>query len=109
MPLLVFLVIEGRERVHPKPNGPFPDPESYVSESDGPNPDRPGLVKIGTLRDPVPFTGVAVNFSPIPRIAPPPFGSDIEGIVNPLFLLLEDCSCCSCLLVLAHAAGALPG
>ena len=96
--MLVFRVIEGRERLHPKPNGPFPDPESYESERDGPNPERPGLVNIGTLREPVPVTGFAANFSPIPRMAPPPFGRDIEGIVNPL-LLLEDCPlllCSSC-------------
>jgi hypothetical protein len=29
--------------------------------------------------DPVPVTGLAANFSPIPRIAPPPLGSEIEG------------------------------
>jgi hypothetical protein len=34
---------------------------------------------MGTLRKPVPVTGLAENFSPIPRIALPPFGSDIAG------------------------------
>jgi hypothetical protein len=29
--------------------------------------------------EPVPVTGLAPNFSPIPRIAPPPFGVDIAG------------------------------
>src|SRR6476469_4337199 len=41
--------------------------------------ERPGLVKIGILTDAVPVTGFAPNFSPIPRIAPPPFGRDIAG------------------------------
>jgi hypothetical protein len=34
---------------------------------------------MGTIMEPVPVTGLAANFSPIPRIAPPPLGSDIEG------------------------------
>jgi hypothetical protein len=29
---------------------------------------------MGTLTEPVPVTGFAANFSPIPRIAPPPLG-----------------------------------
>ena len=29
---------------------------------------------MGTFIDPMPVTGLAANFSPIPRIAPPPFG-----------------------------------
>ena len=78
-PLSVFRVIEGSERLQPKPNGPLPAPESYESESCGPKPERPGLVAIGTLIEPVPVTGFAANFSPIPRIAPPPFGRDIDG------------------------------
>ena len=69
----------GRERFQPNPNGPFPDPESYVSKRDGPNPDRPGLVVMGTVRELVPVAGFAANFSPIPRIAPPPFGRDMAG------------------------------
>src|SRR5262245_53181597 len=78
-PLSVFRVIEGSDRLQPNPNGPLPAPESYESESCGPKPDRPGLVAIGTVIDPVPVTGFAANFSPIPRIAPPPLGSDIDG------------------------------
>src|SRR5262249_30368441 len=78
-PLSVFRVIAGSERLQPKPNGPLPAPESYESESCGPKPERPGLVAIGTLIDPVPVTGLAANFSPIPRIAPPPFGRLIVG------------------------------
>ena len=34
-------------------------------------PDRPGLVAIGTDMEPVPITGFAANFSPMPRIAAP--------------------------------------
>ena len=45
----------------------------------GPKPDRPGLVAIGTDIEPVPLTGFAANFSPIPRIAPPPLGKRKRG------------------------------
>src|SRR5690349_8746115 len=34
------------------------------------------------VRDPVPVTAFAENFSPIPRIAPPPFGKLICGAVK---------------------------
>ena len=34
---------------------------------------------MGTVIEPVPVTGLAVNFSPMPRIAPPPLGSEMEG------------------------------
>src|SRR5829696_6226057 len=34
---------------------------------------------MGTLREPVPVTGLAENFSPIPRMAPPPLGNDMVG------------------------------
>src|SRR5438477_9178805 len=77
----------GRERAHPKPKGPFPAPESYESESCGPKPERPGLVAMGTVMEPVPVTGLAANFSPMPRIAPPPFGREMEGT---LIWLLPD-------------------
>jgi hypothetical protein len=30
-----------------------------------------------------PVTGFAANFSPTPRMAPPPFGSEIAGGVTP--------------------------
>ena len=33
----------------------------------------------GSAEGPVPLTGFAANFSPIPRIAPPPLGSETEG------------------------------
>ena len=32
--------------------------------------------------DPVPVTGFAENFSPMPRMAPPPLGSEIDGGVE---------------------------
>jgi hypothetical protein len=64
-------VIEGKDTCHPNPNGPLPALESYWRESFGPNAARPGLAGSGTLSDPDPVAGFAVNFSPIPRIAPP--------------------------------------
>jgi len=78
-PLSVLRVIEGSDRLQPNPKGPLPEPESYVRLSWGPKPERPELVAIGTLIEPVPVTGLAANFSPIPRIAPPPFGREIAG------------------------------
>src|SRR5215204_714063 len=39
----------------------------------------PGVQAIGTDMEPVPLTGLAANFSPMPRMAPPPFGSEIDG------------------------------
>jgi hypothetical protein len=72
-------VIEGSDRLQPKPNGPLPAPESYERVNCGLNPERPGLVAMGTVMEPVPVTGLAVNFSPIPRIAPPPLGKEMDG------------------------------
>jgi len=37
---------------------------------------------MGTLIEPVPVTGLAANFSPMPRIAPPPFGRAMAGAEN---------------------------
>src|SRR5436190_702190 len=34
---------------------------------------------MGTVIEPVPVTGLAANFSPMPRMAPPPVGSDTVG------------------------------
>src|SRR5688500_82368 len=34
---------------------------------------------MGTDIEPVPVTGLAVNFSPMPRMAPPPLGKVIAG------------------------------
>jgi hypothetical protein len=58
---------------------PLPAPASYESESCGPKPERPGEVAIGTCIEPVPITGLAANFSTMPRIGPPPLGSAIAG------------------------------
>ena len=35
---------------------------------------------MGSVIDAVPVTGLAPNFSPMPWIAPPPFGNAIDGI-----------------------------
>lgn len=78
-PLSVFRMIEGSERLQPKPNGPLPAPESYDRDSCGPKPERPGLAMTGTAIEAVPVTGLAVNFSPIPRMAPPPLGRAMAG------------------------------
>src|SRR5437588_7148875 len=49
--------------------------------------------------DPVPVTGLAANFSPMPRMAPPPLGRDIEGgepgafPVGAFVSLSESCVC----------------
>ena len=37
---------------------------------------------MGTVIEPVPVTGLAANFSPMPRIAPPPFGREICGALT---------------------------
>ena len=34
---------------------------------------------MGSDKDPEPVTGLTANFSPMPRIAPPPFGKAIAG------------------------------
>jgi hypothetical protein len=72
-------VMAGSERLRPKPYGPLPAPEPYESESYGPKPERPGLVVIGTLIEPIPVTRLAANFSPTPRMAPPPLGREMAG------------------------------
>ena len=74
-PLSVLRVMAETESCQPSPNGPLPEPESYASDSFGPKPERPGEVMIGTIIEPVPVTGLAANFSPMPRMAPPPLGS----------------------------------
>jgi len=38
---------------------------------------------IGTVSEPLPVTGLAPNFSPMPRMAPPPFGSVTFGATIP--------------------------
>jgi len=37
------------------------------------------VIGSGTVIEPVPVAGLEPNFSPMPRIAPPPFGSDSAG------------------------------
>src|ERR1700747_860509 len=81
-PLSVLRVIEGMDRFQPNPKEPLPAPESYQRDNCGPNPERPGDVAIARLIEPVPVTGLAANFSPIPLIAPPPFGSEICGALT---------------------------
>src|SRR5512147_2282019 len=93
--------MDGRESDHPNPKGPLPDPESYESASCGPNPARPGLVAMGTVIEPVPVTGLAANFSPIPRIAPPPLGREIDAAETwklslPPLAPLDPPACCFC-------------
>jgi hypothetical protein len=34
---------------------------------------------MGSDMEPAPVAGLAANFSPMPRIAPPPFGREIAG------------------------------
>jgi hypothetical protein len=53
-------------------------------------------VAIGTVIEPVPVTGFAANFSPIPRIAPPPLGNETEGAATwkLCFPLDSDCEFC---------------
>src|SRR3990170_316369 len=82
-PLSVLRVTWGRLSDQPNPKGPLPEPESYASESWGPNPERPGLAATGTDMEPVPVTGLAANFSPMPRMAPPPLGREITGNCMP--------------------------
>lgn len=55
-------------------------PESYERESCGSKPERPGVVKIGTLRDPGPVTGLAVNISLMPQIAPQPLRAHLPPL-----------------------------
>src|SRR3954463_15910168 len=78
----------GNDSPQPKPNGPLPTPESYDRESCGPKPERPGLVAIWIVSEPVPVTRLAANFSPMPRIAPPPLGSETEGTLVELSPIL---------------------
>lgn len=45
-------------------------------------PPRPWDIAIGTLNEAVPVEGFTENFSSIPRIAPPPLGSDSVGAIG---------------------------
>ncbi len=41
---------------------------------------------MGTLNEPVPVTGLAANFSPMPWMAPPPLGNEMDGTMEALVL-----------------------
>ena len=67
-PLVGFTRDRRRPMLQPKPNGPFPDPESYEQpECGGENPERPGLSGSGMEIPLVPVAALTENFSPIPR------------------------------------------
>ena len=91
MPFDVFLDIAGRGKFHPSPKGPLPAPESYWSDSLGPNPSRPALVGMGTAIDAVPFAAFTLNFSPMPPIEDPPVGKEMDGKVPDRLI---DSECC---------------
>src|SRR5580704_674978 len=78
-PLSVFRTIDGGERCQPIPKAPLPEPDSYVSCRAGPKPPRPGDMATGTWSEKVPVQALVENFSPMPRIAPPPEGSVSAG------------------------------
>lgn len=63
----------GSNKFWPKPKGLFLAPEAEDNKNWGPRPGCPGLIAMVTDTRPVPVTGSAANFSPAPRIAPPPF------------------------------------
>jgi len=63
--------MDGSERLQPRPNGPFPEFELYVSEIDGLNPERQGGVNMGSSREAIPVKGLTTNFSSMPLTMPP--------------------------------------
>src|SRR5436190_1524261 len=78
-PFSVLRVIDGRDRCQPRPKTPLPAPELYVRVNTGCTPPLAGLTVIGTVVEPVPLLLLTINFSPIPWMAPPPFGNDKDG------------------------------
>jgi hypothetical protein len=86
--LSVLRAIAGTESDQPKTKGPWTEPKSEASESWG-KLERPGLVAIGTDTEAVPVTGLAANFSLMPRIAPPPLGSEAVGAETAKLLAAE--------------------
>src|SRR5260221_6051603 len=44
----------------------------------GPKPERPGLVQMGTVIDPVPVTELAAKFPRVPRMGPAPFRRELD-------------------------------
>src|SRR5262245_2174537 len=81
--LSVRRVIDAGSHDQPRPNGPFPAPLLCDRPSDGPNPERPGDKARGTDIEQVPVAAAIENFSPMPRIAPPPFGKVGVGSPGP--------------------------
>jgi hypothetical protein len=47
-----------------------------------------------TVIEAVPVAGFAVNFSSMPRSAPPPLGRDIAGADVPLPVVVQSARCC---------------
>jgi hypothetical protein len=47
-------------------------------------------VNSGTLIDALPFDALTENFSPMSRIAPPPFGSEMEGACKLPFAVFSE-------------------
>ena len=88
--MLVLRVMDGSSNPHPKPNGPFPSPESYATAKCGPNPERPPLAGIGILADAVPEAALTEKLSPMPLIAPPPLGRLIDGRLPDDFVVLAE-------------------
>ena len=58
---------------------PLPEPELYERPRAGDAP-RAGENGSGIENEAVPLTAFTANFSSMPLIAPPPFGSESEGI-----------------------------
>jgi hypothetical protein len=69
----------GNPNIQPKPKIPLPLPELYDKLNDGVTPLACEKGK-GTDSPAVPLTALTENFSSILLIAPPPVGSEIEGI-----------------------------
>lgn len=70
---MVFRCTDARPTFQPRPNGPFPEPESYERFISGERPPaRVGDSWIGNDRDMVPFAGFTAKLSLMGRKAPPP-------------------------------------
>lgn len=73
-------------------------------DSVGPKPPREALVGMGTSVDAVPVTELTENFSPMLRIAPPPFGKLTEGNGFLAFRLPPSSDVCACEVLLVWPA-----
>ena len=51
---------------------------------------RPGELALGTVTEAVPVTRSVANFSSMPRIVPPPLGSDSVGATGTALAALPD-------------------